>query len=91
MVSRGMICLGPKWSANIVKCAEAAWNYRSGGVVHLNHRCGVCVWGGGVCACVCLFVFVFCLYVCLLLFCVLFCGFLFFVLDFVFVLVLFLF
>ena len=37
MVSHGVVCLGPQWSANIsVKCAEATWNYKVRGVVHLK-------------------------------------------------------
>ena len=45
--------LGHSGQRTSVKCAEAAWNYKSGGVVHLKSPAGfvcVCVW---VCVCVC--------------------------------------
>ena len=45
--------LGHSGQRTSVKCAEAAWNYKAGGIVHLKSPAfvgGVC---GGVCVCVC--------------------------------------
>ena len=36
IVSHGMVCLGPQWSAKICKCAETMWNYKVMGVVYLK-------------------------------------------------------
>ena len=41
MVSHGMVCLAPgvvghSGQRTSVKCAEAAWNYKAGGIVHLK-------------------------------------------------------
>ena len=56
--------LGHSGQRTSVKCAEAAWNYKSGGVVHLKSSAVfvcVCVWDGGcggvyVCVCVCKYI-----------------------------------
>ena len=37
--SHGMVYFGPQWSSvkwTSVKCTEAVWNYKEGGVVHLK-------------------------------------------------------
>ena len=53
IISHGMVCLGPQWSANIFKvCWGCMELKKSGGIVHLKSP--VCV-----CVCVVLFCFVY--------------------------------
>ena len=36
MVSHGMVCLGQSGQRTSVKCADATWNYKAGGIVNLK-------------------------------------------------------